>query len=155
MEEVGWEEMAGGLKEEELGFSSSLPEQPRLDGGRVAPLLHHGLGHLAGVDLAAGANLGKKDSASTIQFLSSFLKRFPLQNPFTSFGTSTHSSEGCSLGTRVVTCLQVRFGSRSHFSSGIWYMVERGKERLKIFFSRWEKEASRKVRFRGEFSSRT
>ena len=61
MEEVGWEEIAGGLEEEELGFSPSLPEQPRLDGGSVAPLLHHGLGHLAGIDLAAGANLGTKD----------------------------------------------------------------------------------------------
>ena len=53
---------------EELGFTPSLPEKPRLDGGRVAPLLHHGLGHLAGVDLAAGANLGTKDRVALYFF---------------------------------------------------------------------------------------
>merc|ERR1719348_2838573 len=51
----------------------------------------------------------------------------------TSLGTSTHSSVGVNLGTSLVTCLQVRCGSREHCSLGaswttVWVLSKHSSE---------------------------
>ena len=55
----------------------------------------------------------------------------------TSFGTSTHSSDGSSLGTSFVTCSQVLWGSRVHSSLGascttVWVLSKHCSEPLNI-----------------------